>query len=101
MRETNVSEGDLAEFTCGPNKGKRCIIERMCGGSDEVQEWGIIWHIYPIHTMTATRGYNGWPDGVVLMLSATDHPHAKDRDLRKVPPEELEEPPKQKVEVPA
>ena len=88
--EPNVSEGDLAEFICGDNKGRRCIVEHVCGASRHPENtFGLIWHIYPLQLLLCCSG-GEWPRGLVFL--SADNPHARDKDLRKVPPEELEDP---------
>lgn len=84
-----VAPGDLAEFVCGPNKGRRCLVLDFCRGS-EAFNFGRIWHVQPLQALEAfAHAYREvpWPEGMVL--SGLSYPHARGRDLRKVDPSEL------------
>lgn len=87
----NVSEGDLAEFTVGPNKGRRLIVEDKCAGFSLLTRQGTIWHVRPLMMMDASSSVP-WPDGYIMTGMGEGHIyHAKDKDLRRVPPEELDQ----------
>lgn len=93
----NVGEGDLAEFTVGRNNGRRCIVEELCPISGLIGEK--VWHVHPLQLLDGTNDPRNWHPGDVYG-SNERHPHAKDRDLRKVPPEDLDKADPRDVEAP-